>query len=1008
MSWRPVLMALALLPLSMAQAATLEVRVHVEKVLYVPGEEALVTYTVVNGEDEAWQGEAVVTHVTGLDDAREVMCRAVSVAAQGEFEEQVRLPIGEAQFGHEVRITLVADGVAAGEGRELFAVAENLWDVALGTQGGGILHGSGRYGDRPPEIIAAKLAEMRRHYSNWFEKHFWAPDDWGDLTPEREEWISGQAARWENAKWLKLNIDEAHRHGIKAITYGKGIGGGPDGYELLRERPDFFVRNPSGTWGGNPDLWDFDNWQNPQLNHYQDFSSVWHRTYPDLAKLEALDHGIDELIEATRRFGWDGVRFDGQFSAVDDVVSTRNMQRLKQRVWKEFPDFFFGFNLCSIFDRGDTLPHEEREAMAGGGHWMQEAIGDYQYLASVAYTSWLHYAEQEWTAANRVREAGGTYHYIYRLRGTETQQYYKFAIGTLNGAHPVYGAHEVAPGAVNWGRFLTRWSALLWHPKLTPIEPEALGIGAEGLNERVLWRHWARSIPWRADEELLVLPFLRLPESDEIATTDAWPEAVTGADVSLPATVAGRLRRVLWLDPKGEAVELVVTDGRVSLPAISPLGILVLALEGCPSYRPIERPRFTEPVDEEAIAASLASGRSKVVVDPLRPELNMPEESHPAVVKTYAAEVSWSMGRTVREDPEAEKGRAAGADTSFPNCTAGGYFFNLLPGRYRITGRMRQLPASPSAQVGVSIYENVPVGRGYKLREGSMAVNGSVRFDNDDGAYREVVLTEAYEHHGLGFCAVFVRGSVAADAEGDPRFLLDWVKAERLETYNDRVLAEKSGTAEPAGTTVGPPSRVLWVRGLFDELYRLDAALALAFPDGQVTPVYQRHFTPDPSVLAEYGTIVLPNVPVGQFAMPGRKALRDWTLAGGHLVILGGQLSLGQGAMRNTFIEEILPCRLVREADVMRLPQPVALEAPGGAIGQLWYLHETEAKPEATVTARCGTLPMLMSAPAGIGRCSVFAGTLLGAPRSAADAFWNHPAWPETLAGLSAPQDVMD
>ncbi|NIR02201.1 MAG: hypothetical protein GTN78_18730, partial [Gemmatimonadales bacterium] len=95
----------------------------------------------------------------------------------------------------------------------------------------------------------------------WWEKEFWAPDDWGDLTPDEEQWISGQAARWENASRIQEFIADVKPQGIKSITYGKHTAGGPAGWELMRQNPEWFYATPQGTpagWG--LDTWDLYHW----------------------------------------------------------------------------------------------------------------------------------------------------------------------------------------------------------------------------------------------------------------------------------------------------------------------------------------------------------------------------------------------------------------------------------------------------------------------------------------------------------------------------------------------------------------------------------------------------------------------------------------------------------------------------------------------------------------------------------------------------------------------------
>jgi uncharacterized membrane protein len=160
---------------------------------------------------------------------------------------------------------------------------------------------------------------------------------------------------------------------------------------------------------------------------------------------------------------------------------------------------------------------------------------------------------------------------------------------------------------------------------------------------------------------------------------------------------------------------------------------------------------------------------------------------------------------------------------------------------------------------------------------------------------------------------------------------------------------------------------------------------------------------PKADQLAKYGTIIMPNVPVDKMSLKDRKAYSDWTMAGGHLVILGGDYSLGQGMMRNTFFEDVLPCRLLRNDDVAKMPEHSAvksMESKNKDRNRIYYAHVTEAKPDAEISAKTGEIPLLMTRKAGKGRCTVFAGTVLGAAKDDPEAFWNGKAWVEMLAKI--------
>jgi hypothetical protein len=966
-----------------------------EKVVTAPGAPAAAICEIVNVGKEPWQGTLDLVLVSGIANRQPVGTIKAVVPAGEVVMLRQEFDVGPHLFGRGLVATL-ADASGPVHTRDtVFAVADHFWDVALGTITGGIIANSGMYGDRTPALIKEQLAQMRERFSNWFEKTFWAPDDWGNLTPTESEWYSGQAARHEHASYLAQHIAAAHEHGIKAISYGKGMAGGPSAYELLRRQPELFVRNDrTGRWGANADFWDLHHWNDAsaRAKEPKKFTTSWHRIPPDLSRLDALDHGIDQLIASARQFGFDGVRFDGHFTAVDDTVSTFNMRRLKERLWREQPDYLFGFNFCAPLDYASPFPHEVREGLAGGGMWMNEAIGQWTRKGSGAFTSWRDYAREELASSRRIQKAGGTYHFIHRLPSepTEQQRYYKFVISALAGAHPCYGDHEFAPGATNWGRFLTRFGGLFWHPQRAAIDPEAIGLEVTGLPADVEWRLWPQTVPVAADREWLVMPVLRYPATDEITKTDAYPAAATGGRVALKASaLRDRVTGAWWIEPDAAPQAITMQGGILTLPPIAPFGVVVLELEGCPGFAAVARPRFTEPVSEAAVAKSRAEGGRIIVVDPLRPELNVVMDDR---VQTEESERhAWSAKMIPFDDPTASGGKAAGGDRTLGTSVCAAYFPNLPPGSYRVTLRTRT--THPFAAGGmVTIYEQtrLPDGK-LQPREGSK-IGQPLRPADLDREYREIVVQQPYEHFGLGFGTVFVHFGVPADAPTDARFLLDWVRMERVEDYTDAVIAKKM-KLPATGTTAGDRRQVLWLRGLYDDLYAIEKAIESGVPGATVTARYQRDLPQTPADLAPFGTIILANVPVDQMGVGMRKAYADWTRAGGHLVVLGGDYALGQGLMQGTFLEAVLPCGLSTSADVARLPEGTALDGIGG----VFFAHGVKAKADASVLAKAGDMPLLMTRPVGKGRCTVFAGTVLGSDRDDPKAFWNAADWPALL-----------
>ncbi len=973
------------------------------KLFHSPGEKAEFSCELLNTGDQAKEVSLDFEMITGISTGQKLVTKTISVPSKQSMIHAEKFNVGSELFGHEIRVVLKMGGKEVQTASDVFVSADNFWDVAVGAVPPASSYTWGD-GETAVRNIEGMVRNMREKYCNWFEIDFWGPDDWGDLTPKDKTWVSAQAARLERGENIKEIISRAHANGIKAITYGKGMGGGPAGYEILRANPEFYMRNKeTGRWGSNADLWDLDHWNDIEfhMKNPKEYRSDWHKLFPDLSRLAALDHGIQQLIDSSKIFGWDGVRFDGHFSAVDDNVSTFNMRRMKEKIWKNIPGYLFGFNMCSVFDK-PAGSRENLEAMAGGSHWMQESIKEWLYEGSRRYESWRLYAEKEQAASEMIRSMGGTYHYCFSLgwpKANEAVMYYKFVVGTLNGAHSCYGDHWIAPGCGSWGCFLTRWGILFWHPARRSLGGDLEKISFSGMPPSVLWNIWAKSIPVSQDKEYIVIPLLALPSTDEIQKTTSYPDAVSGVSLDLSRTsFSGLIKDAWWLVPGRPLEKIDFKDlGKIGVPEISPLGIIICELRSCRDYKPLERKRFTEPVSEDELAKSLAKGNSSVTVDPMRPELNRIADDK---VRTFEPESSgWSMRKVNFEDPDASGGQAAGLDKALGGTAAiGGYFDNLPAGRYRVTARVKAVPAGLKVNWQWCVYENLTT----KAREGSSIQKN---FDSkllEDGKLHELVLTDDYMHYGLGYGTNFIHVSFSEDFPQDAKFMVDYYRLERLEDYNDRTIAEKMNLGNEKEAKAGPRSKVLWIRGLYDDLYVIDKPVKSAMPDAEITKKYQREMPKGAADLAAYGTIIMPNVPVEGMGVELRKAFRGWTLAGGHLVILGGDYSLGQGLMRGTFLEEVLPCVLRRNDDVVKLPEKSRMEIAGAASedgGRLYYAHVTEARPDAEIFAKTGSIPLLMTHSAGKGRCTVFAGTVLGAPKDDPEAFWNGKAWLEILSG---------
>ncbi|MHB9023067.1 MAG: hypothetical protein ACYC7E_02690 [Armatimonadota bacterium] len=633
-SWEGALQQGATVP-SQAAALNLHVQplspvivsdVQVDKILYAPNQPATGTITVQNFAADAKQVQVRCLEVTGLHDRRLLGAQPAEVPAGGEMTLTFPYNVGPIEYGRELLVEVLQDGKVLDARGEPYSVSDHLWKVAIGAPNGGPIASSAPY---TPKQIAGQLRTARLQYCNWFEKSFWAPDDWGVLTtPPGATWFSGQARRHENTEKLRLQIQTAHELGMKAITYGKCMAGGLPGWELARKCPQWFVVDAYGrTMGRAADVWDMEHWQEADKYQYKDYKYAWTYRWVDLRRLDALDHGIDQLIASTRQFGWDGVRFDsGGFRAhfvpkdgivyYDgvDSVNTRNTRRMKERLWQELPGYLFGYNTndpvgqaatqaYSPLTPADPTGHEFREMMAGGGLWMFEGMRDKShFFGRRAYKTWSDYATDMAQAIRTIKGYGGHACFSYGDTGL-----YKYMIGTMIGAHDYVGEHVRANGSENWGAFLTRWSSFIWDHRLRalPAPEQAVKVTSE---RPLWWKEFANELVVSPTKRYVVIHLMNPPVNDECAKTkDEAPAPMTEVIVQV-GHGAEKLVRAMFIAPgyPNRAETLVALDNKAGvtgfrLPRLDIWAMVVVELEGAYTM-PKDAPAFTEPLSPEELA----------------------------------------------------------------------------------------------------------------------------------------------------------------------------------------------------------------------------------------------------------------------------------------------------------------------------------------------------------------------------------------------------------------------
>lgn len=995
------------------------VSVRADRLIYAPDEPGVLAVNIHNTGTAAAAGRLAVTLVRELSDR--LSLDPVPLELEAGERRMFEVPFTAAsRWGVGVDVTLDSEGEVQTV-RDYVSVTENFVEV-------GIAHGAGpvQTGVRPYRTLPEA---MRRSYSNMLELFFWSPCDWALHVSPLPEWWSGQTSYHHHEENLHALIQSVQAQGMRLLMYASRHPAGPFGWEAARRRPEWFAASPWGALGRRqPNVESLEKWNDPEWRRtpapdatapaddvQRAPAAPQMRTHPgwfqipvDLRRSDALDYGINRIIDGVRHYGWDAVRFDGHYTVVgQDAVSARNMRRLKERTLEELPGFRLGFNYGYSPAGQGGVTHEMREAMAGGGLYMQEGIRNWRYgRGAQQYQGWQHYATNELDVAKQVKALGGHYHCIWDLEGLpQDQAYYKFVYGVIAGAHPYYARLDWIPACPNWGAFLTRWSSMLWDPALRVVEASDDSPRIESAAP-IQWRPFIQQRTVSPGRAFRVIHLVRPPEHDAIPKT-AFPDRQGGFALAWVPDSGTRVTQAVLIRPEttpfATALDIRRTEEgtvHVEAPAFGYWAMLVLELDGAFEV-PAVPPAFTEPPDHEAVAEAERDARQP------RPRPGSPEllaNAGPGVILHPLNHGSANIPTPLTFDPDARLGTVQWRAPQVAATGLGSYWMTHVPaGEHRLLLRIKWTDekGEPTPQtVRVTLSDNQP--RSARLLEATLvtpdhpeAPPGAGTMDAR-GGYRFYAVGQ-FEMPEPGLVHLVCQVSTAA--AGDNALYLESARIEAVAGNTDRALEDAADLPPKPESLPTPngqaPRRILWIKGLFAELYaqpddkRIDGAYALP---------------PDHSALYAYDALVLANVDISRTTLARRRMLRDYVLDGGRLVVLGGSQTLGQGGFYGTFVADVLPVDMTGPYEVVRVDEPAVLgPAPSrGFEGSpyVFWQHTVSARDGADVLAWADAQPLAFTWTRGRGRASVFAGTVLGDGPETVTPFWNTEAWNELLATL--------
>lgn len=448
-------------------------RIEVDKIRYKPGEKAKVSVAVRNLAAAARSLKVETVFINDLDTVIPVDQRTVQVAGGAQESFDCTGPAFDKEWGYAVRCRVLENDKVITEKSDCFTVHSNMWAVVMAGRGP-----SQFTAHVTRENAIASARGNKRRYRNWVESGFWAPDEFGDFTPDTEHWWGGQGCYYGSVTGTKMMIEEGHKAGISFAVYANVWGGdGPPAFEMVRARPDW------GYASGFNVEW-FDRWDRNTMGTGKGGMPmhVWACTVNSYTNDDVFKHHGRELVGTHDMFGWDAVRYDSHAISKDNA---RVVDIVKKVVRAKVPEFQFGYNSSVPMGVADLIEPFRAEC-EGGGLIMEEGIRQYggggmSYGGSRSYKE---FAERILNFKEEARSNGGHFLAIGMDKCFANDLLYQYIFWFAGNTHMCYDWLDVS--VANYAQFATRYAGQLWDLNVTSVTNAKQWLDL-GVAESFLW-----------------------------------------------------------------------------------------------------------------------------------------------------------------------------------------------------------------------------------------------------------------------------------------------------------------------------------------------------------------------------------------------------------------------------------------------------------------------------------------------------------------------------------------
>jgi len=1013
--WVIIVVCLAWIQGVQPAAAEAQLTVEVDKVVYLPGETGAATVIVhVPGDVEGpLRLESFLeSQMTGKVELEPV---SLDVTPGQTLTNRFPFTAPRDAWGVKLGTRLLSDNRKLADAWDVFAVGTDNYRLGqVNNHGGGLPKSAVRLFEDENSHWPAK---WRKTKGTTLEIMAALPTEFCGLETEWDQWISNQAGYTGSKAALRAYIEAAHRVGIKVMIYNNATPSGWVGTAWARQHPEWLSYDYMGRMRADLSVRDIEAMKSWHLTMKRTPVSGFEPLYLNFYDPKLTVFGCEQMLSASREYGYDGVRFDGHWILGDvwggigydmngrrpnrgeslDGVSTRIMNHLKSYIREQKPDFIFGFNYGNNYQCGGARnPDAYRVACADGGMILWEGSTHHG-----AFSNWRTGALALRENSLRVHQAGGI-HYGQILgpshSGFPNSDFYQRYIYITNFAalsHIFGTVYDEHPGYLPiqglYYRFALRYGDLLFDRDLQPVlEPENhLSVAVNDARRGDLW--WKPYVYKRPMEgKYQVISHLVNMPGPNVDKKNATPDKQPKPLENVRVTFTNRPSRAFILDPEQDPwMQSLGSVESVEIPALKSWKIVVQEFTGTCENIPVE----VIPEGDHRGKDRTPDPKNGRIVFPIT--LFLTGATGGGFVSTSGA-----AGTRLMEDEDAIFGHALFCDTRAvgePMRVMAGPNQSMptaAPGRTRVTLRLKVSDNTSSKTVCTAsgrfgqyaIHAN-------EFREAGAYQEFSYDYDLREGLSNYVNMN----HHGIA--ALWV----------------DAVVMQELKLAGDRDLFDGKGLdVDALPPRKGVSKKAHLVRGLWHDFFGLDAALDRA--GIEVSDAWQVFSTDHAKIadglpvtlseLMEHDLVALLNVSADSLQPVRRKNLREYVLRGGNLFVGGGPHAFGHGGYPNTFLEEILPVE-IEKFDMVKADGDAQLIVPmaGNKITadisladrpRNLYHHRVRLKPGATVLLKAGTASILSRWNVGRGTVYAFTGTPCGEPGDEA-AWWAWDGWQAIL-----------